>query len=106
MALRKQEKRGGEPVIQPLRDKKTGKILTNVQIIRNMDKVLTKFKDSPNSEDQVKFSKMINNDMEIYNWIHEIAGIESDLVAQQRINESLLPNPTMARKLAEMDSHK
>ena len=103
MALREQAKRGGEPIIAPLRDKKTGQILTNVQIIRNMDKVLTTLKNSPEQDDQVAYSKMINNDEDIYNYIHEIASIENDLVAQNRLNETLLPDPAMAGKLAQME---
>lgn len=103
MALRDKAKRGGEPVIQPLRDKKTGAILTNVQIIKNMDKVLTALKNSPKVEDQVRFSNMTNNDPDIYNWIHEIAQIEDPMEAQKRINNTLLPDPATAAKLKAME---
>lgn len=102
MALRDKAKRGGEPVITPLRDKKTGKILTNVQIIRNMDKVLTALKDSDKTEDQVAYQKMINSDQSIYDWIHEVASIKDDFEAQNRINNSLIPNPAAAAAFANM----
>ena len=104
MALREKAKRGGEPVIQPLRDKKTGKILTNVQIIRNMDKVLTALKNSKESNDQVKYQKMINGDESIYNWIHEVASIKDDFEVQNRINTTLIPNPAAAAAFAQMES--
>lgn len=105
MALREPAKRGGEPVIQPLRDKKTGKILTNVQIIRNMDRVLTALKNSKESEDQVSYQKMINGDESIYNWIHEVASIKDDFEAQNRINTTLIPNPAAAAAFAKMESN-
>lgn len=104
MALRDKSKRGGEPVITPLRDKKTGKILTNVQILRNMDKVLTALKNSKESEDQVNYQKMINGDESIYNWIHEVASIKDDFEAQNRINTTLIPNPAAAAAFAQMES--
>lgn len=104
MALREKTKRGGEPVIQPLRDKKTGKILTNVQIVRNMDKVLTALKNSKEPEDQVKYQKMINGDESIYNWIHEVASTKDDFEAQNRINTTLIPNPAAAAAFAQMES--
>lgn len=106
MALRKPEKRGGEPVIQPLRDKKTGEVLTNAKIIRNMDKVLTALKKSSDPKDQVLFSNMINNDMTIYDYIHETAAIEDDFRLQERLNSSLIPNPSLAAKLQAMESGK
>ena len=102
MALRDPKKRGGEPVIQPLRDKKTGKILTNVQIVKNMDKVLTTLKESKDTNDQVEYQKMINNDESIYNWIHEVASIKDEAEAQNRINSTLIPNPAAAAKFAQM----
>ena len=102
MALRDERKRGGEPVIQPLRDKKTGKVLTNVQIIRNMDKVLTTLKNSEKAEDQVQYEKMTNGDETIYKWIHEVASIKDDFEAQNRISTTLLPNPAAAAAFAKM----
>ena len=104
MALRETSKRGGEPVIVPLLDKKTKKPLTNIQIIRNMDKVLTALNDSKKPEDQIAFSNSIDNDMNIYNYIHEVASIEDDKVAQKRIEETLLPNPAMAKQLQSLEA--
>lgn len=104
MALRETSKRGGEPVIVPLLDKKTKKPLTNVQIIRNMDKVLTALKDSKKPADQIAFSKAIDNDMKIYDYIHEVASIEDDRAAQRRIEETLLPNPAMAAQLQQFEA--
>lgn len=103
MALRELSKRGGEPVITPLLNKKTGKPLTNAQIIRNTDKVLTMLKESKDPKDQILFSNMINNDQHIYNYIHEVASIEDDAALQQRLNETLLPNPALAAELAAFE---
>ena len=99
MGLREVNKRGGEPIIEPLRDKKTGKTLTNIQIIRNMDKVLTTLKESKNEEDQLRFAKMTNSDPDIYNYIHEVAAIKDDTLAQKRLAETLIPNPALAAQL-------
>ena len=68
-----------------------------------MDKVLTALKDSKKPEDQIAFSNSIDNDMNIYNYIHEVASIEDDKVAQKRIEETLLPNPAMAKQLQSLE---
>lgn len=88
----------GESVIQPLLDKKTGKPLTNVAIFRAVDKILTGLKNSDKEEDQLTFSKMINGEPEIYDYIHEVASIKSDQEAQDRIKNTLLAIPGAAGK--------
>ncbi len=77
-------------VISKFLNPDTKKPITNVEVVRKMDKILTKLKNSNLPKDKIDYEKLINGEEEIYEWIHEVASL-GDTEAQKRIAETLIP---------------
>lgn len=98
-------------VIEPLRNV-DGTIKTNVQIVRDVHKILKRMRDGipgqsteAHKKEQKEFYRIINNEPQIMTWIENIAKIEDDRAAQYAIEETLLPidMPAVSQKISKKD---
>lgn len=86
-------------IIKPIRDKKTKKVLTNVEIVRRVRDELKELADGdPNDSTATKLEKKARLDRitgghtkEVMDWLDWVCSSESDEVAQSRIEKTILP---------------
>lgn len=84
-------------IIEPIKNA-DGTVETNVQVVRNMTKILRRLRDGfpgqsrqARTKEQREFFRITNNDPEIMNWLESISRIEDDRIAQLTIEDTLLP---------------
>lgn len=93
-------------IIRPLRDKKTKKIVTNVEVVKRTYKQIDNLYNGVGCEtDEEKEKSRLTaiklcggsaNFIEVYAWLKQIAEAPTHKRAQELIEETLLPvNPTI-----------
>ena len=79
-------------IIKPMRDKKTKKILTNVELCRRMYATLTEIKEkSEPSEYYGIFGGSPSNEQEVMSFLKQINDEKDDKAAQQMVQNYILP---------------
>lgn len=79
-------------IIKPMRDKKTKKILTNVEICRRMYSTLTEMKEKIEpSEYYGIFGGSPSTEQEVMSFLKQINDEKDDKTAQQMVQNYILP---------------
>lgn len=93
-------------IIKPIRDKKTGKVINNVDLCKRCYKELKKLQDGkPTDSEKARLDKRVLLDKitgghteEVMSWLEKIATTEDERLAQSLIASTLIAPPTINRE--------
>ena len=78
-------------IIKPMRDKKTKKILTNVEICRRMYSTLTEMKEKSEPSEYYGIFGGSSTEQEVMSFLKQINDEKDDKTAQQMVQNYILP---------------
>ena len=91
--------------IKPIRDKKTGEVLSNVEVVKRFYKELLKLKEGDPSDDEAtKIKKRAKLDIitngntdKVLEWCEQIVNCDDPVVAQNMLANTLIGIPSYSK---------